>query len=131
MRFAIIPAVLLCAMLSACGSGNDIPPLSEEEYIEIAAGLNVLDEMHRVVQRDIRNSGDAEFGTESIERQRKVSTWATDQFMRETDELLAEHGVTIESVREFEQKNPYFLDKPENIERINARINELIRESGN
>lgn len=130
MKVPVYTIALICVMLAGCQGTGEIPAISEDEYIEIVASFNVLDEMHRAVQSDIRRSV-TEFGSDSMERQTKVANWVTDEFMRETQEVLARYGISIDSVREFERNNPYFMENPENLRRIRERINKLIQDPEN
>ena len=112
---SVLAAVAVFSAATGCGGAGD--QLTEEKYIEIIASWNVLNEMHRQVQLDGKGKIDP-----------SLATWITDQFMRESDEVLEKFGVTYEDLKEFEHDNPRFISDPENKQKIIDRINELIRE---
>ncbi|NLB35087.1 MAG: hypothetical protein GX817_04645 [Elusimicrobia bacterium] len=113
----MIKALLICLVFGLSGGCTEKVNLTEDEYIEIMAGYNVLYEMNKQI---------IEQGSGAIDG--ILLNWITDQVMREMDELLAEYNITREGLERFEAENPHVLRDTAIQDRIIRGIEKIIQE---
>ncbi|MGM0440842.1 MAG: hypothetical protein ACQEQC_00240 [Elusimicrobiota bacterium] len=88
--------------------------LSEEDYIEYSARMQLKQQEHEDEFAEAMGEGDSE----------KVDQLQS-QLKEEAKEVREQLGITEEELQEFEQQKPGFLGSPEGQEKIQKKIEEL------
>jgi len=112
IKLIVLLAVIGAAALAVHTIYLSKTAVSEEDYIEIVARVSAMRIAHEKKFSDV--SAEPETEEELISEKAAF--------------ILADMGISVDSLKKFDKKHPGFLEKPENQRRLFMKLNEFIEE---